>query len=341
MSDLSFGVSEVVPTRTEADAVHQQTLLGIEPVELLPGRIYGIRTIDGFRTIDLTKPEALNAAGLNRRQPVSRYAFHNIQSFVKYVDDIFTANGNDDDGAYKPHPNHALCIADEEALTIRLIFDARPNEWADVYADLKLQISPEAQRWKASSGKYVAQQDFAEFCERNLESFVTPSAATMLEIAQTFQAKTTVDSGFGAKYSNPATLPTGNANGVAFSPSGAAIAVAHTASPFITVYPWSWLGSAIRLSSGSIKLKREEKVEAAAGERADITIPEELRLALPLFKYDATYEVRARLRYRIQDGAVRLSVLLVDPEMAFEHAFAEVVNTVSTALKMPVLFGKI
>jgi hypothetical protein len=34
-------------------------------------------------------------------------------------------------------------------------------------------------------------------------------------------------------------LPTGNGNGVAFSPSGANIAVAHFTSPFISVYPWS------------------------------------------------------------------------------------------------------
>jgi hypothetical protein len=30
--------------RTEADAVIEQTLLGLEPVELTPGRIYALRT---------------------------------------------------------------------------------------------------------------------------------------------------------------------------------------------------------------------------------------------------------------------------------------------------------
>jgi hypothetical protein len=44
--------------------------------------------------------------------------------------------------------------------------------------------------------------------------------------------------GFGAKYTNPATLPTNDANGVAFSPSGEAIAVAFRSSPFIAAYPW-------------------------------------------------------------------------------------------------------
>ena len=46
-------------------------------------------------------------------------------------------------------------------------------------------------------------------------------------------------SGFGTKYTDPATLPTGNGNGVAFSPSGGDIAVAHLTTPFVTAYPWS------------------------------------------------------------------------------------------------------
>ena len=46
-------------------------------------------------------------------------------------------------------------------------------------------------------------------------------------------------SGFGAKYTNPATLPTNYSFGVAFSPAGDAIAVAHESPPYITAYPWN------------------------------------------------------------------------------------------------------
>jgi hypothetical protein len=48
--------------------------------------------------------------------------------------------------------------------------------------------------------------------------------------------------GFGTKFADPATLPTGNGQGVAFSPSGNAIAVAHSNTPFISAYPWSGAG---------------------------------------------------------------------------------------------------
>jgi sugar lactone lactonase YvrE len=49
-------------------------------------------------------------------------------------------------------------------------------------------------------------------------------------------------SGFGTKYTNPATLPASTGNGVAFSPDGANIAVAHVTTPFIAAYPWSGSG---------------------------------------------------------------------------------------------------
>ena len=48
--------------------------------------------------------------------------------------------------------------------------------------------------------------------------------------------------GFGTKFANPTTLPTGTGNGVAFTSAGNAIAVAHDGSPFVSAYPWSGSG---------------------------------------------------------------------------------------------------
>lgn len=45
--------------------------------------------------------------------------------------------------------------------------------------------------------------------------------------------------GFGTRYSNPATLPTGSGQGAAFSPDGTAVAVSHHTSPWLTTYPFS------------------------------------------------------------------------------------------------------
>jgi hypothetical protein len=49
-------------------------------------------------------------------------------------------------------------------------------------------------------------------------------------------------SGFGTKFANPATLPTGYGNNVAFSPVGDAIAVAHGHSRYVSAYPWNGSG---------------------------------------------------------------------------------------------------
>ena len=46
-------------------------------------------------------------------------------------------------------------------------------------------------------------------------------------------------SGFGTKYSNPATLLTGTGLSVNFNPAGTVLAVGHDTSPFISAYAWS------------------------------------------------------------------------------------------------------
>ena len=57
--------------------------------------------------------------------------------------------------------------------------------------------------------------------------------------------------GFGAKYSDPSTLPGGDGLDVTFSPDGSDIAVAHDGSPYITVYSWSSSGFGAKYSDPS------------------------------------------------------------------------------------------
>ena len=55
--------------------------------------------------------------------------------------------------------------------------------------------------------------------------------------------------GFGAKYIDPAALPSGNTTSVAFSPNGFAIAISYTGSPYVSVYPWSKSGFGIKYAN--------------------------------------------------------------------------------------------
>jgi len=45
--------------------------------------------------------------------------------------------------------------------------------------------------------------------------------------------------GFGSKFSDPASLPAGGGQSVIWNAAGDTIAIAHTTTPFVTVYPWS------------------------------------------------------------------------------------------------------
>lgn len=63
----------------------------------------------------------------------------------------------------------------------------------DHTATLQLATTDDWKDWTARDGKLSPQLDFAEFIEDHLPNFVNPSAADMLELAQTFQATTKVD----------------------------------------------------------------------------------------------------------------------------------------------------
>lgn len=54
--------------------------------------------------------------------------------------------------------------------------------------------------------------------------------------------------GFGTKVANPASLPAGNGQCVAFSPAGTEVVVGVDASPYIAAYPWSSSGFGTKFS---------------------------------------------------------------------------------------------
>ncbi len=57
------------------------------------------------------------------------------------------------------------------------------------------------------------------------------------------------NNGFGTKYSNPATIPTGTVRSVKFTSTGDTIAFAHANTPYISVYNWTTDGFGTRKSN--------------------------------------------------------------------------------------------
>lgn len=86
--------------------------------------------------------------------------------------------------------------------------------------------------------------------------------------------------------------------------------------------------SAIRLDSGETQLRYEETVDAKAGRAGDMTIPAEFTLALRPFEGTDPVDVRARLRYRVRDGALAIGYQLVRPEDIIRVVFDQVLEEI-------------
>lgn len=74
---------------------------------------------------------------------------------------------------------------------------------------------------------------------------VTSSSFTRIDVYSWSSA------GFGSKFSNPGTLPSGNGKKVEFSPDGAQIGIVHEQTPYITTYPWTEAGFGTKYSDPS------------------------------------------------------------------------------------------
>lgn len=86
--------------------------------------------------------------------------------------------------------------------------------WRDYIANYACPLSPEWVTWVSNSGKQMSQADFAGFIENNLPDIAgsnvgtdeapipTPTAAEMLEISRSLEAKKKVNFASGARLSN-------------------------------------------------------------------------------------------------------------------------------------------
>lgn len=94
------------------------------------------------------------------------------------------------------------------------------------------------------------------------------------------------------------------------------------------------------LDSGHRQLVYKENVEAKAGRRGELDIPNHFELALQPYVGLETYRVRARFRYRIVDGDLLLGYKLDRPDDVLRIAFDDTVTKISDDLTQPVLAGR-
>jgi uncharacterized protein YfdQ (DUF2303 family) len=94
--------------------------------------------------------------------------------------------------------------------------------------------------------------------------------------------------------------------------------------------------STMRLTDGSISVAFEDKEKST---KSQLEFPSELTLGLPIFRHMEPLAVKAKMRYRVNDGTLRLSYLLQDLEQIFDEQIRAAVDSVRKGTKLPVYLG--
>lgn len=206
-----------------------------------------------------------------------------LESFSRFV----TENKSDCTRIYGTHnpPNFVAVLNDHGA--------GGPG-WRDYRATYSCPISAEWATWTKASGRRMSQEEFATFIEDNARDIVTPSAADMLEISRTLQAKKSVN-----------------------------------------------FSSGIRLDNGEHQLKYEEQIEGSAGRQGDLRIPETFVIGLPFTQGGPGYQLKARLRYRIDKSDLQMWFDLDAPHKIVEDAVAELFSFVEQGTGIKVFNGTV
>jgi len=173
-------------TYDAAAIVRDQTRLATAPTEIEPGLFIVVDTngdhqlIDARDHIQRTKDHPRRKTGsvtITQHDSFTEYlAKHSLTETEVWADinkDSITAVINAHSAA--PDPD-----------------DEGTAGWGDHRATLQLVTTQDWRDWTGNNGKLVGQQEFAEFVEQHLPNFLRPSAADMLELAQTIKGHTKV-----------------------------------------------------------------------------------------------------------------------------------------------------
>lgn len=97
--------------------------------------------------------------------------------------------------------------------------------------------------------------------------------------------------------------------------------------------------SARQLADGQRQLVYEETIDAKAGQRGEITIPQLFVVGVAPFEGSAGYRIQARLRYRLADGQLFIGYVLDRPDKVVRAAFDDVLAEVEETTGLKSLSG--
>jgi uncharacterized protein YfdQ (DUF2303 family) len=144
---------------------------------IVEGKTLGVITEPGqtLTTFDLTKYSE------TPERKTGRVGLSDADSFVLYI-------------LRHKAPDETTVWANVDAGTLIAVLNDHTNltddgGWADHRATLQLKYTEDWKFWLGMDGKLLPQTAFAEHLEEGALNIIDPSAADMLEIAQSFQAK--------------------------------------------------------------------------------------------------------------------------------------------------------
>lgn len=288
--------------RTENDAVIQiaQEAARAESngVLLDPGKIYAFPTPDGPKLLDMGAPLYTDRLATPARKHGTTVV-EDVSSFLAY---------------YAKHADTSSeTYVNVDQLRFTAVLNAHAADgprWGDHRLGLQLRTTRAWKAWAAHDGKWLPQREFAEHIEERLEDIHEPAAAEMLEMAQSFQAKTTV------KFASGTRLDSGAMN-----------------------LTWDETTDATAGQKGNIKIPPRFKLLLPCLElpvvKAEGEGEGEGEKKGPVF-----YAIEARFRYRIErGGGLTIGYLLDDPQAKLRDAVLAVVKQVEEDLNVQVLRG--
>ncbi|MEW9586274.1 DUF2303 family protein [Paraburkholderia sp. DGU8] len=94
--------------------------------------------------------------------------------------------------------------------------------------------------------------------------------------------------------------------------------------------------SATRLQDGSTNFVWKEDVNATGNK---IAMPSQITLSIPVFENGAPYSVDARIKYRVQNGTLKIWYELVRPHKVLEVAFRAIWSQIEEQTTTKILLG--
>jgi uncharacterized protein YfdQ (DUF2303 family) len=96
----------------------------------------------------------------------------------------------------------------------------------------------------------------------------------------------------------------------------------------------------VRLDNGDVQLTYEETTESKAGQKGQLEVPERVSVRLSPWRGVEPRVMEARLRWRIQDGQLRIGYRILRPDVFKDEVFDGLVEQIGKGISVPLYRGE-